>query len=190
MKFPIFANITKASLDFPTAATLKIDGNAGEIPTAFQWAQLSEAGKLLAQAVAPMTAAQWAGWKDQEDAEYITQSTAENLGLQIEQFPEIQAPIAAEIQKSDAAAVKEELRITSIGAPPVEFNWSRVQTFEARKPNGDFIVDENGDRVLRETTVETGSYLLTKEQRGEFIAADNPAKLVEFVAAAIGADLL
>ena len=180
MKFPIAVNITKASGDYPTAATLQVDGNAGAIPPAFQWSQFTEGGRLLGQGVTPMTDAQWIKWGDRDDAEYITESTAKNLGLEIQQFPEVSLPLVIEIQKSAAKAAREELRILSIAETRVEMVWERVQIFA-----------KTSKEPAREEKVEAGSYMLTRAERAEWAdAADPGEKLLEFVAAAIDAKIV
>lgn len=93
MNFPIFGKIKTASANFPTAAILKIDGNAGGIPPSFQNAQFTadddgEPEKLLCQDNTRMTADQWAEWGTQADEPYILACVAENLGLELEPIPE------------------------------------------------------------------------------------------------------
>lgn len=104
MKFPIEAAIEPETYGKLSGNCLRIDGNAGQIPPAFQFAILQKtltkekiaatdtsraktievpSYALCAQGVSAMTDEQWAEWTDQPDEPTILAAVAANEGLKL-----------------------------------------------------------------------------------------------------------
>ncbi len=82
MIFPIQSDISPVPYGPVNIATsLKIDGNAGDIPPYFAFSILTKDGVLCQQAISRMRDEQWAKWTSQSDASYILQCVADNEGF-------------------------------------------------------------------------------------------------------------
>lgn len=89
MKFPIQSAISPEPYGpTKTGALLVINGNAGQIPPAFQWAVMTAttkeaAAQLCDQGVSAMNDEQWDAWIDQDSETYILECVAANLALKL-----------------------------------------------------------------------------------------------------------
>lgn len=82
MNFPLLSSISPVPYGPKNlGVTLRINGVAGDIPPTFQYSVITADGNNCDTNTVAMTQDQWSAWSDQNDAEYILDVVATNLGL-------------------------------------------------------------------------------------------------------------